>query len=145
MTDLHEDPIGLEDLAAELDDADDPGEADDGADDGGARTYYVGIAEGGPQPYPGRLLVSRFPSGVLLIDKVSNTAWVFDFDHAGGLFRCRDDAGAPVDEPGRWRAADGPTYDVRAFDPEFGGDEPPDQTLPAGSVAGAAADYRPVP
>lgn len=120
----------LDDLAAELDDDDNDPHGDDvQAEPRQAARYYTGTCQGGPPPYPGKLLVSRYPSGVLLVDKVAMRAWVFDLDAAGGLLRCRDDAGAPVDEAGRWRASEGDTYEVRAYDPQFAGDDPPD---PAG-------------
>ncbi len=116
----------LDDLAAELDDDDnDPAGDDAQAERPEALHYHAGLVVGGPQPYPGRLLVSRFPSGVLLADRPSGTAWVLDYDPAAGVYRCRDDAGAPLDEAGRWRAAEGPTYEVRAYDDEFDGDLAP--------------------
>lgn len=116
----------LEDLAAELDDDDnDPTGDDVQAEAFDPPRWYAGLIEGGPQPYPGKLLVSRFPAGVLLLDKSVGRAWVYDLDAAGGLYRCRNDSGAPIDEAGRWRAADEPNYEVRAFDPEFAGDDMP--------------------
>lgn len=133
----------LEDLAAELDDDDN----DPAGDDAQAAAhqpihYFAGMTQGGPPPYPGKLLVSRFPSGILLIDKTTARAWVYDFDAAGGLYRCRDDAGAPLDDAGRWRAADSDTYEVRAYDPEFGGDTAPGADQNAGDGGG---DYEQVP
>src|SRR5690349_17114098 len=112
MTDLSA-PDPDDDLAAELDDDD---------------------------PDPGKLIVSRYPSGVLLADKAAGRAWVLDFDAAGGIYRCRDDAGAPLDPDGRWRAAEADTYEVRAYDPDFDGDEPPAAADPPAGPGGA--DYR---
>lgn len=116
----------LDDLAAELDDEEhDPAPDDESAEPREHAHFQIGYCQGGPPPYPGKLLVSRYAGGVLLVDKVAARAWVFDFDAAGGLYRCRDEAGAPVDEAGRWRASEGDTYEVRAYDGEFAGDEPP--------------------
>jgi hypothetical protein len=134
-------PVGplddeLEDLAAELDDEDhDPAADDEAAGPVEPARFYTGMCEGGPAPYPGKLLVSRFPSGVLLVDSVAARAWVFDLDEAGGLYRCRNDSGSNLDEAGRWRAAEGATYEVRAFDPEFAGDDLP---TPADAVCDMA-------
>lgn len=121
MTDIDED----DDLAAELDDDDnDPAGDDAGADPHAPTRLYGGICDGGPEPYPGKLIVSRCPAGVLIIDKGAQRVWVLDFDSAGGIYRVRDEAGSILDHAGRWRAAEGAGYEVRAYDPEFGGDDP---------------------
>lgn len=128
----------LGDLAAELDDEDnDPTGDDAGADDAEPGRWYAGLVDDGPPPYNGKLIVSRFPKGVLLVSKPRQRAWVLDFDAAGGLYRCRDAAGSPLDFNGRWRAAEEPNYEVRAFDEDFDGDEFP--TVEPDDAAGA--DY----
>lgn len=136
-----EDPADLDDLAAELDDDTDDTAAAAAADPYTAPTFYGGIIDDGPPPYPGKLMFSRFPRGVLLVDTMAARAWVLDFDAAGGRYRCRNASGAPLDEAGRWRAAEEPDYEVRAFDPEFAGDQPP---TPAGVDAGGV-DFGQVP
>jgi hypothetical protein len=129
-----------DDLAAELDDdTNDPADVDANADEHRPIHYFTGRVESGPQPYPGKLLVSRFPSGVLLVDRVAGQAWVLDFDPSGGIYRCRDSAGAPLDESGRLRAAEEPNYEVRAYDPVFAGDEPVD--VAACDVGGCDDDF----
>lgn len=121
-----DDPATQDDLAAERDDDDnDPAGDDAGADPHEPLHQYAGIVESGPPPYPGRLLVSRFPRGVLLIGKAADRAWLLDLDAAGGIYRCRDTSGMPIDTAGRWRAANGPDFEVRAYDPDFTGDDPP--------------------
>lgn len=128
----------LEDLAAELDDDDDPAGYDAEADTFEPVHQFAGYVTGGPPTYDGKLLVSRYPKGVLLVDRPANRAWVLDFDAAGGLFRGRDSAGSVLDTAGRWRAAEEPNYEVRAYDPEFAGDLPPDPSdRPAGPGAAA--------
>jgi hypothetical protein len=119
-----DDPAVLEDLGAELDDTtDEPG--DDVSTPVAATTYFTGPAVGGPPPYPGRTLVSRFSRGIVLVDRVRQLAWIYDYDPDGSGYHCRDNAGAPLDHDGRWRAAEGPDYEVRAYDPDFTGDEAP--------------------
>lgn len=119
-------PDDLDDLAAELDDdTADPAAADAAVDAYTPPTFYGGIIDDGPPPYPGKLMISRFPKGVLLVDPTAGRAWVLDFDAAGGRFRCRDAAGVVLDEASRWRAAEEGDYDVRAYDPEFAGDTAP--------------------
>jgi hypothetical protein len=124
-----EDPEVLDDLAAEPDDtepADDPGDdaaggdAGDGdGDDADDEATYAGTARGGP--YDGLRLVSRFPSGILLVDRPDGWALVYDYDD--GEFHARENA--DLDDDGRWQAAEGCTYDVRAFEQNFTGDDEP--------------------
>lgn len=133
-----------DDLAGEIDDegGDDPAAVDEGADPPAPPWhYFAGNIAGGPAPYPGHLLVSRFPAGVLLVDKPAARAWILDFDAAGGLYRCRDDAGSPLDAAGRWRAAEGADWEVRAYDPTFAGDDPPGTDLNPPPAAAGGADY----
>ncbi len=123
---LTTDLTALEDLAAEPDDPDnDPAGDDAGADPADPLHPHAGLVESGPAPYPGRLLVSRFPAGVLLLDKPAGRAWLLDLDPAGGVYRCRDTSGMPIDDAARWRAADGARWEVRAYDPDFTGDTAP--------------------
>ena len=125
-TNTFDDPGTADDYAAEPDDPDnDPTGDDADADPEDPLYQFDGHAEGGPEPYPGRLLVSRFPAGILLIDKPGDRAWLYDYDVADGLYRCRDDDGEPVDDTRRWVAADGNRFEVRAYDPDFTGDTAP--------------------
>lgn len=101
----------LDEDAADPDDTTEPGpaETDDDADD----TDTIGTVRGGP--YDGRTVTSRYPKGFLLADKARRLAYVYDYDGAGS-FICRAAAGVPLDDDGRWRAAEGSTYDVIAYD-----------------------------
>jgi hypothetical protein len=122
---------GDADLAAELDDADPGDHADVGQlpgqdDDDGDPTTYWGVCHGGPQPYPGKRLLSRFPAGILLVDAERELAWVLDYDAAAATFTARPDA--PLDHTRRWAAAEGSDFDVCAYDAAFTGDEPDDDT-----------------
>lgn len=135
------DALDDEDLGAELDDEDyDPaGDDADTTTEGDTVRWYAGTVIGGPEPYPGKMLVSRFPSGVLLIRKdPAPRAWVFDYDQAGGVYRCRADEGMVVDQSARWQAAEGPTYEVRAYDDDFAGDQLPG---PDDGQDGPGGDY----
>lgn len=110
---LAEQAAELDDTAAELDDTDqaqpdDPPETD-------PPQRYSGKCIGGL--YHGRTMISRYPKGFLLVDRPSDTAWVYDLTPLPfPTFVCRDPAGAPLDESGRWRAAEEATYDVIAYD-----------------------------
>lgn len=112
---LAEQAAELDDTAAELDDADltDPDAA--AGPDTGEPERYTGTCVGGP--YHGTTMTSRYPKGFLLVDRPSNTAWIYDYGNApAAVFTCRDTAGATLDEAGRWRAAEEATYDVIAYD-----------------------------
>lgn len=138
-----QDPRELEDEAAELDDDDEqdeaPGGDGDDHDDEGAPV--TGIVTGGPPPYPGLRVTTRCP-GLVLVDKQRGLVWVFDHTPAGeGAFTCRDDAGAPLADTGRWKAAESADWEIRAYDDEFDGDDPPGST---GSAAdGGAEEWAP--
>lgn len=111
-----------DDLAAEPDtatpaDADDAGDGDP-VDDG---PWYFGSAMGGP--YSGLPLISRFPKGILLVDRPNNQAWVLDYEPGASLFIARDPE--ELDTDGLWHAAEQDDFDVRAYDPDFTGDEAP--------------------
>ncbi len=119
-----EDPVDLEDLAAELDDEpddDDPAAEPDGPGEGDDKPMWAGEAVGGP--YDGRWLISRFGDGVLLVDKESARAWLYDRDRERGCWVCRRPEGEPLYAEGRWRAAESDTWEVRAYDPDFAGDD----------------------
>lgn len=135
-----EDPAELEDLAAEIDDDPDDagsvtGPANDpaiGADEPVARAWWAGTVTIGPERYVGRMIVSRYPDGVVLVDRPANTVWLLD-RVTDGTFVARDRAGVTLDDELRWIATNGDTWDVRAYDDEFGGDELPDAApTPAG-------------
>lgn len=76
------------------------------------RSVNVGHAQGGP--LDGELVSSRFPKGILVVDKPGNRAWVYDWN--GSAFLCRDDEPRELDNAKRWEAADGDEYDVRAYE-----------------------------
>lgn len=128
MTDPNAD---VDDLAAEIDIALDAPQPPDG---GGERTRYAGTVTTGPEPYQGRLIVSRYPSGILLVDKPGGRAWLLDRNPTDGTYAARVPGGAPIDPAGRVAAAAGSTYDVRAFDDDFDGDELPDPGPGAGAT-----------
>lgn len=48
---------------------------------------YSGIAVGGPMD--GQVVESRFPGGILFVDKPSNRAWLYDFYTDQGKFYLR--------------------------------------------------------
>jgi hypothetical protein len=99
----------LDDLAAEPDDDAQPL---DGTDHGWADAdTYDGPCVGGP--YAGRPASSRFPRGFLLVDRPHGRAWVYAY--AGNVFMCQGEA-SPLDEVGRWTAAESGDYDVIAYD-----------------------------
>lgn len=84
-------------------------------------------------PLDGQTLTSRYPRGVLLVDRPARECWLYDW--TGGGFTARD-GGRPmplVDDPdapdNRWRAADEGDFDVVAA-PWVGGD--PDLVDPDG-------------
>ncbi len=119
-----EDPVDLEDLAAELDHEPGPetgGEPGDEPGEGDCKALWAGEVVGGP--YDGRWLISRFGDGVLLVDKESGRAWLHDRDRERGCWVCRRPEGEPLWAEGRWRAAESDTWEVRAFDPDFAGDD----------------------
>lgn len=120
-----QDPGGLDaqQLDALADTIDEPDENADHGERGEGPPYYAGTACGGPEPYDGRLLVSRYPAGVLLIDKAAGWVWIYDYNAEHQLFYAREQRA--LDHQRRWRAADEPDYDVRAYDPDFAGDDAP--------------------
>lgn len=72
----------------------------------------AGVCRGGP--LDGRVAESRFPDGLLVVDKERGLAWVYGW--CAGEFTCRSpEDGEPLDEDGRLRAAEGPDLDVRAI------------------------------
>ena len=83
---------------------------------------YEGIAVGGP--LDGETVQSRFPKGFLYADPVGGRAWVYDYAEGGtsgtsGLeqpstFTAREVA--DLDREKAMKAAEGDTYDVRAYD-----------------------------
>jgi hypothetical protein len=114
-----DDPAVLDDMGAELDDTgaepDDSEPAPAGNDDDEDTAVVTGVCQGGP--YHGCRITSRYPKGFLLVDKARSRAYVYDHDGAV-TFLCRDPQGAPLDDAGRWRAAEEPAYDVLALDIE---------------------------
>lgn len=86
----------------------------DPSDGRASRELYEGDASGGP--LNGQHLVSRFPKGVVAVDKQNSKAWIYDFvagdPTAPGRFVVRDEAGVSLEDEKRWAAAEGADYDV---------------------------------
>jgi len=75
--------------------------------------YYEGICFGGP--LNGEIMISRFPKGILLVDKQGNKCWIYDWFNDS--FTVRDEEAMEVytvGEKNRYRAAEEPNYDVIA-------------------------------
>lgn len=75
----------------------------------------VGLCVGGP--LNGQQLASRYPKGVLLVDKPANACWIYEWNEARAVFVVRDEQPMPVHTEGpvsRYRAAEEPNYDVLA-------------------------------
>jgi hypothetical protein len=82
------------------------------------KQLFEGVAHGGP--YDGLTLESRFPKGILFVDKPTETAIVYDWAGYEEGFRARTERPVALDHTGRLRAADEPNYDVRARIEEVG-------------------------
>lgn len=78
------------------------------------KKVYKGIARGGP--YDGLELESRFPCGVLFVDKPTETGVFYLWDDDKGEFEFEADiAGSrPMVKQSRQALADGNQFDVRA-------------------------------
>jgi hypothetical protein len=74
---------------------------------------FEGPCIGGP--LDGRRMQSRHPYGALAVDKAAGRAWVYDWGPVTRTFKVRHEEGAPLDTPGRYRAAAEPDYDVWAL------------------------------
>jgi hypothetical protein len=76
------------------------------------KEIYEGKAVGGP--YDGLDLESRFPKGVLFVDKASDTVYIYDWNTEHRNFLGRWDVPRHLVTSERKRAAEEPNYDVRA-------------------------------
>lgn len=85
------------------------------------KVIYQGMAQNGP--YNGMELESRFPKGILFINKSENTCILYDYMNPSPLrgmpyFKARTDTPVPLkDDPhgdNRYRAAAEFEYEVRA-------------------------------
>jgi hypothetical protein len=119
-----------EDTLAEIDDDPEDG-GDDGeelGDRGDEPQAYTGLCTGGP--WNGRHITVRFPRGFLLIDMPGRRCWIYERGSDG--FTCRSDEPQPLHDDGpdnRWRAAEEPDWDIRAYDPDNpSGDDDPDES-----------------
>lgn len=56
----------------------------------------------------------RGEKGVLLVDRVANQAWLYEWDADSRTFACRHADPMPIDEAGLVRAAEEDSYDVIA-------------------------------
>lgn len=78
------------------------------------RTLYTGNGVGGPGNSV--QMVSRFPAGLIIVDRAEGRVWVYDFEPTLsttlGVFRAREPEGRQEDVDRRWSAALGPDYDV---------------------------------
>ena len=87
---------------------------------------YEGMGLGGP--LDGKPIISRFPKGVLLVDKQANECWVYEYDPDSQTFAVRPGGPMPVQTEGpinRCRAAEEPSYDVLAAPWIGGGSDDP--------------------
>lgn len=112
-TDPGTDDPELDDLAAELDTSDpvlSPAEPDDGHAD---TPTYTGTCHDGP--WDGQSAESRFPSGIVVVDRPNQQCWIYD-RHDDGAFYARTTTPRPLDDTLRWQAAEGGTYDVRTLE-----------------------------
>ena len=108
---LDDDPA-IDDLAAELDDAEPSDAAGETVVDDDEESAYSGVCRGGP--YDGRSIDSRFPGGFLLYDKQRQQMWTYTADPARpGEFTLLPSGETP---PNLSTAADGVEYDVIAYD-----------------------------
>lgn len=73
---------------------------------------YKGIAHGGP--LHGQELESRYPKGILVIDKPNMKCWIYDY--VVTYFAVREESGMALDYERRMKAANEFNYDVRALD-----------------------------
>jgi len=74
-----------------------------------------GLAHGGPMH---ELEVSsRYPKGILVVDRPNNLAWLYDWSEEAKVFNIRlgYENGQTLDYDSRIRAAEEPDYDVRAL------------------------------
>lgn len=74
---------------------------------------FEAMCRGGP--LNGEKLLSRFPKGVLLVDRPSNRCWIYE--RRGDLFVVRNEEPMPILTEGpknRRRAAEESNYDVVA-------------------------------
>jgi hypothetical protein len=110
-----DEPDPLDDLAAELDDTDPADGADDAFDEEDA-PQYAGICRDGP--YAGRTIVSRYPQGFWLVDRLSGYYWVYALGSDG--FRWQGSM-EKIDEAELAATAAGSDYDVLAYDPQTEG------------------------
>ena len=76
------------------------------------RRLFVGVAVGGPMD--GQELMSRFPRGLLLVDKPAHQSWLYQWEDPPGQFVCLDSAPRVDDFAWRWRIADEHAYEVVA-------------------------------
>jgi len=113
---IEESDVDPADLVAELDDAP---ELDLAAVEDDSE-LYSGTARGGL--WNGRAVESRCPKGFLLIDREHGWVWVYDRGD-DGTFTVRSDEPAPLDDDGRWRAAEEGNYDIMVPAMAGGGDE----------------------
>jgi|MudIll2142460700_1097286.scaffolds.fasta_scaffold00081_4 hypothetical protein len=78
------------------------------------RTLYTGVGVGGPAD--GIELVSRFPKGLLVVDRPAGLVHIYDFEAVMsgelGRFVVREEAGRGEDVERRFSAALGSEYDV---------------------------------
>jgi hypothetical protein len=101
----------LDDLAAEPDTTEPVAASDPAGEAAGPDQVYSGPCHDGP--WDGQRGQSRFPSGFLLIDKPNRLCWVYDRNPSDGGFYARTTDPQPLQEEGRWRAAEESTYDIR--------------------------------
>lgn len=65
------------------------------------KTLYEGLCVGGP--VDGRIVASRFPRGILVVDRSNDRCWIYDYD--AGRFTVRETEGRPLNRDKRMYAA----------------------------------------
>lgn len=71
---------------------------------------YEGVARGGP--LHSEALQSRYPEGILAVDKAAGRCWIYDYNDYE--FVVREEEGRLVDKDRRVTTADEPRFDVQA-------------------------------
>jgi hypothetical protein len=73
----------------------------------------TGVCRGGPMD--GVEIISRYPKGVLVVDRPNNLAWLYEWRRGEFVIREDYENGHTLEYEGRIRAANEPDYDVIAL------------------------------
>lgn len=81
------------------------------------KPIWNGPCHGGPMNHEDG--VSRFPRGFLLVDRVHNRVWIYDWMDDGFYVRL-ENGSVLINDPeapkNRWRAAEEAEFDIRAWE-----------------------------